>query len=180
LRLRGELRADVVEEDVVFPALLVSGVRPPVGEQPTGRRNHRRHEDEQVDGDTDADEWGREPAQRVADYDDATAIADRLDDRVGVLVPAGRLVVAREVDGDRVVPVLLKRRYDEMPIPGTPTTAMDQRERRHAVKYLAAQLDVRRVQARCATHPTSIAERKTSCGSAKPFARSASTTRLTT
>ena len=31
--------------------------------------------------------------------------------------------------------------------------------------------------ARCATHPTRVAERETSCGSAKPFARSASTTR---
>jgi hypothetical protein len=85
LRLCGELRADVVVEDVVFPALLVSGVRPPVGEELTGRRDHRRHEDEQVDGDADAHEWGREPAQRVADDDNATTIADRLDDRVSVL-----------------------------------------------------------------------------------------------
>src|SRR6266508_1812485 len=37
----------------------------------------------------------------------------------------------------------------------------------------------RGVQARCAMHPTRVAERETSCGSAKPFARSASTTRRT-
>jgi hypothetical protein len=51
----------------------------------------------------------RKPAERVAHDHDSAAVADRLDDRVGVLLPTGRLVLAWEVDGDRVVSVLAQR-----------------------------------------------------------------------
>jgi hypothetical protein len=42
----------------------------------------------------------------VAHDDDVAAIADCLDDRVGVIPPARRLVLVWEIDGDGVVPVL--------------------------------------------------------------------------
>lgn len=62
---------------------------------------------------------------------DSAAVADRLDDGVGVLLPTGRLVLAWEVDGDRVVPVLAQRGRNQVPIPRAPTTPVDERERRH-------------------------------------------------
>jgi hypothetical protein len=42
----------------------------------------------------------------VADDHEVTAVADRPDDGVGVLRPAGRPVLARQVDGDGLVSAL--------------------------------------------------------------------------
>ena len=81
---------DVVVEDVLVAALLVAGVPPPVCEELAGRGDHRRHEDEQLGGDARADERRREAAERVPHDNEVAAIADCLDDRVGVLPPAGR------------------------------------------------------------------------------------------
>ncbi len=63
----------------------------------------------------------RKPAERVAHDHDSAAVAERLDDGVGVLLPTGRLVLAWEVDSDRVVPVLAQRGRNQMPIPRAPT-----------------------------------------------------------
>ena len=52
---------------------------------------------------------------------DVAAVADRVDDRVRVFPPAGRLFVAREVDRDRVVPTLAQLGGDEVPVPRAPT-----------------------------------------------------------
>jgi hypothetical protein len=51
----------------------------------------------------------REPwtvPERVPHDDELAAIADCLDDRVGVLPPAGGVVLAGEIDGDGLVAVL--------------------------------------------------------------------------
>ena len=74
------------------------------------RGDHPSDEDEQVDGDANANERRRKAAERVAhDHDSATA-TDGLHDTVGVLLPASRLVLDREIDGDSVVPALVQRR----------------------------------------------------------------------
>ena len=76
---------------------------------------------------------------RATSGDDPERVARRrdhgdrrpLDDRVGVFPPARRDVLAGEIDGDRVVPVLAQLGRDEMPIPRCPTASVDERERRH-------------------------------------------------
>ena len=116
-----ELGRDVVVEDIVVSALLVGGVRPPVCEELARCGDHPRDEDEELGGDARTDERSGEAPQRVAHDDKVTAIADCLDDRVGVLRPARRDVLAGEIDGDRIVPVLAQLGRDEMPIPRCPT-----------------------------------------------------------
>jgi hypothetical protein len=118
-------------EDVVVTGFLVAGVRPPVREALPRRRDRRHHEDEEVDGNADARERRRETGERVAHDHDSAAVADRLDDGVGVLLPTGRLVLAWEVDGDRVMPVRAQRGRNQGPIPRASTAPVDERERRH-------------------------------------------------
>jgi hypothetical protein len=64
------------------------------------------------------------------DHDSAT-VADGQHDGVDVPLPAGRLVLAREIDGDSVMPALAQRRRNPVPVPRAPTTAVGERERRH-------------------------------------------------
>jgi hypothetical protein len=111
-----------VVEDVVVTGLLVAGVRPPVREALPRRRDRRRQKDEEIDGNANAHERRRKPAERVAHDHNSAAVADRLDDGLGVLLPTGRLVLAGEVDGDRVVPVLAQRGRNQVPIPRASTT----------------------------------------------------------
>ena len=118
-------------ENVVVAGLLVTGARPPVREQLPGRRDHRRDEDEEVDRNADAYERCGKAAERVAHDHDVATVADRLHNGVGVFLPTSRLVLAREVDGDHIVPALAQRRGDQMPVPSAPTTAVDECERRH-------------------------------------------------
>ena len=105
-RLVRERGRNVVVEDIVVAALLVGGVRPPVCEELARCRDHSRDEHEELGGDAGTDERSGEAPERVAHDDEVTAIADCLDDRVGVLRPAGRDVLAGKIDGDRVVPLL--------------------------------------------------------------------------
>lgn len=42
------------------------------------------------------------------------------------------VVLAREVDRDRIVSALAQRGRDEVPVPGASAAAMDERKRRHA------------------------------------------------
>jgi hypothetical protein len=53
------------------------------------------------------------------------------DDGVGVLLATSRLVLAREIDGDSVVPALAQCRRNQVPVPRAPTASVDERERRH-------------------------------------------------
>jgi hypothetical protein len=53
----------------------------------------------------------------VPDDDEVAAIADCLDDHVGVIPPAGRVVLAGEIDRDGVVAVLAQLGRDQVPIP---------------------------------------------------------------
>ena len=63
--------------------------------------------------------------------DQVAAVADCVHDRVGVLRPAGRLVVARQVDGHQVVAAFTQFGGDQVPVPGAPSAAVDEDERRH-------------------------------------------------
>jgi hypothetical protein len=67
-------------------------------------------------------------------------LPDRPDDGVPVLLPACGLVVAWEINRDRIVSALAQHGPDEVPVPGGSAAAMDQRERRHAKAALAHQL----------------------------------------
>ena len=64
------------------------------------------------------------------DHESAPA-ADRPYDGVGVLIPTSRLVLARKVDGDSVMPALAQRKRNQVPVPRAATTSVDERERRH-------------------------------------------------
>ena len=75
-------------------------------EELPGRGNHPGDEDKQVDGDATADERRREAPERVAYDHDLVTAADCLHHGAGVRLPAGRLVLDREIDGDSVVPAL--------------------------------------------------------------------------
>jgi hypothetical protein len=120
-----------VVEDVLIPALLVAGVRPPVCEELAGRGDHRRHEDEKLGGNARADERRRETPERVPHDDEVAAIAECLDDRVGILPPAGGVVLAGEIDGDGLVAVLTQLGRDQVPVPRGPAASVDERECRH-------------------------------------------------
>ena len=109
-----QLGRDVVVEDVLVAALLVACVRPPVCEELARCGDHRRDEDEELDGDVRGDERGREAAKRVGRDDEVGPVADGLDDRVDVRRPAGRAVLAGEIDGDGVVPVLTQVGGDQV------------------------------------------------------------------
>ena len=76
------------------------GVRPPVVPGLAGPRDHRVEEDEQRDRAAGADDGGGEPAERVGDEDHVLAITDGVDHGVGVLGPAGAVVLRRQPDGD--------------------------------------------------------------------------------
>jgi hypothetical protein len=67
----------------------------------------------------------------VAHDHDSAAPADRPDDGVGVLLPAGRFVLAREVGRNRIVAEVAQCGDDQMPVPTAPPAAVDERERRH-------------------------------------------------
>jgi hypothetical protein len=120
-----------VVEDVLVPSLVVAAVPPPVGEELAGRGDHPRDEDEQLCWEARAHERCREAAERMPDDNKVAAVTDRPDDGVGVFRPTCRLVLAREVDCDRVVSALAQRGCDEVPVPGASAAAMDERERRH-------------------------------------------------
>jgi hypothetical protein len=68
----------------------------------------------------------------MPDDNKVAAVTDRPDDGVHVLRPTCRLVLAREVDRDRIVAALAQRGRNEMPVPGASAAAMDERKRRHA------------------------------------------------
>jgi hypothetical protein len=68
----------------------------------------------------------------MPDDNKVAAVTDRPDDGVGVLRPTCRLVLAREVDRDRIVSALTQRGRDEVPVPGASAAAMDEPKRRHA------------------------------------------------
>jgi len=111
--------------------LLGAGVRPPVAGRLAGRGRHRRDEDHQLDGQACADQRRSEPAHRLRDEHDAASRADRGDDGVRVLRQAGRVVVARQVDGDDVMMGGAEEGHDAVPVPRVRTGAWDQHERGH-------------------------------------------------
>src|SRR5215218_4964888 len=73
-RLGCQLGRDVVVEDVLVPALLIAGARPPVPEELPRRRNHRRNEDKKAYANADAHKRRREAAERVAHDDDLATV----------------------------------------------------------------------------------------------------------
>src|SRR5918995_3809989 len=67
-------------------------------------------------------------------------LPDRAYDGIPVLRPACGLVVAREINRDRIVSALAQDGRDEVPVPGGSTAAMNKRKRGHARALLAHQL----------------------------------------
>jgi hypothetical protein len=131
-----EVSRDVVVEDVVEPALLPAGVRPPRVEALAGRRDHRRNQDDQLDRGPGAHERRREAAERVPYHDHVLMPRDRAGDSVRVLPPAGRRVAGREVDGDRSMPARVQLRRDQVPVPAAASAAVDERERDHVPRLV--------------------------------------------
>src|SRR5919204_364012 len=113
-----KLRRDVVVEDILVPALLVADVRPPVSEELPGRRDHRRNEDEEVDGDANADERRRKAAERVAHDHDSATVADCPHDGAGRAV-RGRATGPR-ARAAAPAPALPAPRRPPPPPPGSP------------------------------------------------------------
>ena len=60
----------------------------------------------------------------MRDDNKVAAVTDRPDDGVRVLRPTCRLVLAREVDRDRIGSALAQRGGDEVPVPGASAAAM--------------------------------------------------------
>jgi len=70
-----------------------------------------------------------EPAVGLADHDQVAAAADRLDHRVCVIVEGGRVVIARQIRGDRIVATPTQLGLHQVPIPADIPGAVDQHER---------------------------------------------------
>jgi hypothetical protein len=111
--------------------VFVAGVLPPVVEELAWGPDHPGEQDQQVGRDARADERRRETAERMADDDDVPALRDRVDNGAGVRPPAGRLLLARKINGDGLVPALAQLGNDQMPVPRASSSTVDQRERRH-------------------------------------------------
>ena len=102
-RRGGERDRNVVVADVVRLGGLIADVRPPLLEALAGDRDHRGHQDQQLDRDKGADKRRREPAQRMADDDHPPSPGYRVGHTARVRPPARRRLVARKVDRDGVV-----------------------------------------------------------------------------
>ena len=99
------------------------------GQWPPG--DHARDEHEQVGRLPGADERCREAAERLGDDDQVAPVADRLDDRGGIVGPASRLVLAGQVGRDDVMPEVPQLLEDEVPVPADVAGAVDQDVRSH-------------------------------------------------
>ena len=72
-----------------------------------------------------ADERSGEAAERLRHQDQLGAIADRLDDRVGVLRQPGRLVLAGKVDRHHLTSALFQLGRDQVPVEGAVAGSVD-------------------------------------------------------
>src|SRR5262245_23741321 len=108
-----------------------SGIPPPVSGGLARRWDHRVDEDQSAHAHPCTDQRGREATQRLRDEGDVCTLVDRRDDPIGVRREAGMLVVARQIDGDRIVPSRLEQRHYAMPIPRDTTRAWDENESGH-------------------------------------------------
>ena len=145
-RFGGDVSRHVVEEqgDLVHrvgPALTlgllalglgVAGVGPPLARRFARTRRHGRHKHHEVDGDACAHERRRETGHRLRHQDQVPAVADRLDCRLGVVVDAGTVVVARQVGRDHVVTPRSKVGRHQVPVPRVGAGAVQQHVVGHA------------------------------------------------
>jgi hypothetical protein len=128
----GHLARDVVEEVDAeielgpvaasfgrgLPGPKPSGVFPPGPRSLTRQGDHRVHEDDGACRNPRGDEGHRERAQRLTDEHDVGAALDRVDDLARALGEAGALVVAGQVDGNRLMPRVPEPRHHSVPVPG--------------------------------------------------------------
>ena len=70
-------------------------------------------------------------AERLPDHDEVLPVAGRVEHRLRVLGQPGRVVLARQIRGDRVGTAGAQLGLDEMPIPTDITGAVDQNEGGH-------------------------------------------------
>jgi hypothetical protein len=75
----------------------MAGVLPPVRRRLARSGDHRGHQDEHLDGNTIGHQPRGEAAVRVGHDDEVAPVADRVDDRTGVVVQAGSIVITRQV-----------------------------------------------------------------------------------
>ena len=137
-------------EDVLVSGLSIAGVGPPVREELARGGDHRREQHHEVDGDAGTDQRRSEAPEGVAHDDQVAAVTDSIDDGVGVIPPAGRLVVAGQIHGDRLLPSFAKLGHHQVPVPRAATAAVDQRERRHDPREIRPALPRRTREAACA------------------------------
>ena len=117
---------DVVVEDVLLAGVLVAGVPPPLDPVLSGRGDHRRHQDEQVDRAPGAHQRRREAAERMPHDHEVAPVAHGLHDRVRVVPEACRLVLGRQVRSDDLVTQRLQLGRDQVPVPAAAAAAVDQ------------------------------------------------------
>lgn len=79
----------------------------------------------------------REGTHRLGDEDHVGPTPDGLDGEVGVAQQATVVVIAGEVDRQRLVTPPLERRHDTMPVPRAPTGTGDEPERQRISQVVA-------------------------------------------
>jgi hypothetical protein len=112
---------------------LLAGNSPPLAAGLAGPRGHRVEQDQEVDGHPFAHQWRREADHRLGDQNQVGAIADRVDDRFGVLGPAGGIIRGGQRDGHGLVAEPLELGHEAMLVPGAAAGAGDQDVGCHAL-----------------------------------------------
>ena len=109
----------------VARGLDVAGGRPPVARGLAGPGTIPATSTSSSVGHAVGDERGGEGAQRVGDDRQVAAVADGVDDDVGVVAERRRRVVAGKVGCDDVMPVAAQVRRDELPVGAGVAGAVD-------------------------------------------------------
>jgi hypothetical protein len=135
-RLLGYLGGHVVVEDLDLARSRgprIPGVLRPVVAPLTGCGDHSGDQHDKRHRNPGADQRRGEAAQRLRDENQVRtpAIADRLDNRVGVLGKPRRIVLTGEIHRDRLVSAGAQLGREEVPVEGAVAGAVDERIGRH-------------------------------------------------
>jgi hypothetical protein len=96
-----------------------------------GHRDHCVEQDEEIDRTPSADDRRREAAHRLGHDDDLFGAADGIDDRIGVLGPARRVVLRGQPDRCRSVTADHELGNEQVPLPRVTATTGDESKGRH-------------------------------------------------
>lgn len=111
--------------------LPVAGVLPPRRGCLARGGDHPRHENEHLNGNPIGHQRCGEATVRLTDDDQITPIINRVDDGIGVVEQAGRVVVTGQVGCDRLMAEAVQLSLHEVPVPTHVAATVDERERRH-------------------------------------------------